>query len=200
MPAEMVGLTIRDSIVDRPEDETDPEGPRVALAADDAGAAPGPPTTLERVTILGSMYVEMLTFASEVLFTRAVVARRRQAGCVRFSYVDDQLSVTPRRFRCQPDLALDSRRKQLHPAPLPTVEAARIRSRMRPDFTLDRYGQPGYAQLGGATDDAVRTGAEDGSEMGVFERLKQPQREANLRIRLNEYMPYGLEAGILYVT
>jgi hypothetical protein len=36
--------------------------------------------------------------------------------------------------------------------------------------------------------------------MGVFESLKQPQRETNLRIRLDEYMPYGLEAGILYVT
>ena len=36
--------------------------------------------------------------------------------------------------------------------------------------------------------------------MGVFCTLKQPQREANLRIRLNEYLPVGLEAGIIYVT
>jgi hypothetical protein len=200
MPSEMVGLTVQDSILDRPEDPADPEAARITLAADDDGDEPGPPTTLTRVTVFGEVFVETLTLASEVLFTRAVTARRRQVGCVRFSYVDDLVSVTPRRFRCQPDLALETRRKQLHPAPLPPVEAARIRSRMRPDFVGARYGQPAYAQLGGATDPAVRTGAEDGSEMGVFERLKQPQRETNLRIRLDEYMPYGLEAGILYVT
>jgi hypothetical protein len=45
----------------------------------------------------------------------------------------------------------------------------------------------------------IRTGAEDGSEMGVFCHLKQPQREANLRDALNEYLRSGLEAGILYV-
>jgi hypothetical protein len=119
---------------------------------------------------------------------------------VRFSYVDDLVSVTPRRYRSQPDLALENRRKQLHPAPLPPVQAARIRSEMRPDFTSRVYGQPAYAQLGHTTGWGVRTGAEDGAEMGAFEQLKQPQREANLRIRLDEYMPYGLQAGILYVT
>ena len=37
----------------------------------------------------------------------------------------------------------------------------------------------------------IRTGAEDGSEMGAFCVLKQPQRESNLRIRLDEYLPVG---------
>jgi hypothetical protein len=36
--------------------------------------------------------------------------------------------------------------------------------------------------------------------MGAFSSLKQPQREANLRIRLEEYLPFGLEAGLIYVT
>ncbi|MDX1546320.1 MAG: hypothetical protein R3247_04995 [Rhodothermales bacterium] len=200
MPAAMGGLTLRDSILDRPEDEADPAAPRTALAADDAADDPGPPTTFERVTVFGTVYARQLTLASEVLFTQAVRAQRRQAGCVRFSYVDDLVSVTPRRFRCQPDLALEVRRKQLAPAPVPPVEAAQIRSRMRPDFNEARYGQPAYAQLSRNTAEEVRTGAEDGSEMGVFEPLKQPQREANLRVRLDEYMPYGLEAGIIYVT
>ena len=43
-------------------------------------------------------------------------------------------------------------------------------------------------------------GAEDGSEMGAFCVLKQAQRESNLRLRLDEYLPVGLEAGIIYVT
>jgi len=62
------------------------------------------------------------------------------------------------------------------------------------------YGHPAYAQLGLTCAEEISTGAEDGSEMGVFSSLKQPQREANLRIRLEEYLPFGLEAGLIYVT
>ena len=36
--------------------------------------------------------------------------------------------------------------------------------------------------------------------MGVYCHLKQPQRESNLRIRLDEYLPFGLDAGVIYVT
>ena len=36
--------------------------------------------------------------------------------------------------------------------------------------------------------------------MGSFCHLKHPQREANLRIRLGEYLPVGLEAGVIYVS
>jgi len=33
-----------------------------------------------------------------------------------------------------------------------------------------------------------------------FSSLMQPQREANLRIRLEEYLPFGLEPGVIYIT
>ena len=36
--------------------------------------------------------------------------------------------------------------------------------------------------------------------MGAYHRLYAPQREANLRTRLDEYLRFGLEAGILYAT
>ena len=36
--------------------------------------------------------------------------------------------------------------------------------------------------------------------MGVFSRLWQPQRETNLKIRLDEYLPFGLVPGLIYVT
>ncbi len=36
--------------------------------------------------------------------------------------------------------------------------------------------------------------------MGVTHELYQPQRETNLRIRLDEYLRYGLEAGFFYAT
>jgi hypothetical protein len=36
--------------------------------------------------------------------------------------------------------------------------------------------------------------------MGTFHDLFQPQREANLRARLDEYTPAGMEAGILFAS
>jgi hypothetical protein len=42
--------------------------------------------------------------------------------------------------------------------------------------------------------------AADGGEMGVMHALFQPQRETNLRIRLDEYLRFGLHAGLFYVT
>jgi hypothetical protein len=46
----------------------------------------------------------------------------------------------------------------------------------------------------------VRRGAEDESEMGALSSLKQPQREDDLRVRLDEYLRVGLEAGLFFVT
>ncbi len=198
LPAEITALNLRDSIVDAPPIDGSPEPARLAIAG--AGGEPGPPTTLERVTVFGETHVKTLVLASEVIFSGRVIAERRQAGCVRYSYVDDLVSITPRRFRCQPDLALAARREAAGVETLPPAEAALVRSALRPDFTAVRYGRPGYAQLGLWTAGEIRTGAEDGSEMGAFEKLKQPQREANLELRLEEYLPYGLEAGWIYVT
>jgi hypothetical protein len=178
------------------------DGEYPAISANDTGGRLGPPTSLRRATILGGVYVKELTLASEVIFTSPVVARRRQAGCVRFSYVPEG-SSTPRRYRCQPDAALARRQEELGLDPeddLPPAEGALIRARLKPSFTSVHYGDPGFAQLGLTAARELRTGAEDGSEMGAFSHLEQPQREANLRIRLEEYLPFGLEAGLIYAT
>lgn len=180
MPEEAVALTIRDSIVDGLD--------RFALTGPDHGF--GPPTTLERTTIFGVVHVKELALASEVIFSDPVVADRRQAGCVRLSYVPET-SQTPRRYRCQPDLALEG---------VPDSHRDIIRARLTPAFTSVHYGHPAYAQLSRTCALEIRTGAEDGSEMGAFNHLKQPQREANLRLRLQEYLPFGLEPGLIYVT
>jgi hypothetical protein len=34
--------------------------------------------------------------------------------------------------------------------------------------------------------------------MGAFQHVHGPQREANLRMRLDEYLRAGLEAGLFY--
>ena len=124
------------------------------------------------------IHAHLVRLATNCIFTAPVVAARRQEGCMRFSFVP-QGSITPRRFRCQPDAA--------HPQVLP-------------DFTSLRYGEPGYCQLRAATARVIREGASDGGEMGVMHPLFQPQRETNLRIRLDEYLRFGLHAGLFYVT
>jgi len=202
LPVELVRLTIRDSIVDSPDLTA---SPRPALAADATGSQPAPPTLMERTTVLGAVHVRELT-ASEVIFTHGVQVVRRQTGCVRFSYIPPT-SSTPRRFRCQPDLEVTTQIEQVEKVRgrrLSTSQRNTIRDQVRrqlvPAFTSIRYGQAAYAQLSLKCPLPIRTGAEDGSEMGAFSFLKQPQREANLRANLDEYLRFGLNAGLIFVT
>ena len=175
---------------------------RPAIGASGIGQQPGPKTSLERVTIFGATYVRELTLASETIFTGTVTAQRRQAGCTRFSFVPKGSQV-PRRYRCQPDLALADYAQKAGKSSaddLTDAQQAAVLARLTPTFTSERYGDPDYAQLSRTCAQEIRTGAEDGSEMGAFSHLKQPQRDANLRACLEEYLRFGLEAGIFYVT
>lgn len=162
------------------------------LQATVAVTARGASARIQASTLLGTCDVHTLR-ADDSIFTGVVTAVRRQVGCVRFCFVPSDPAVrTPRRYRCQPDLAL---RDVDDP-----VEQDAIRSRLVPMFMSTDYGAPGYAQLGRACPREIRTGADDGSEMGAFSSLKQPQRVANLRTVLDEYLRFGLEAGVFYVT
>ena len=147
--------------------------------------------------------------ASESIFTGLVMVDQRQQGCVRFSFVP-RGSATPQKYRCQPALEtqLTKERKIADSiksgVPLPVgwelVVENEIAMWIVPSFQSDRYGRPDFAQLRMSVPEQIRMGAEDGSEMGAFCVLKQAQRESNLRLRLDEYLPVGLEAGIIYVT
>jgi hypothetical protein len=152
---------------------------------------------IDRCTVLGKSNLRRLE-ASNSIFMEKVTVKQRQNGCVRFSYLPYD-SPSPRRFCCQPDLALVARKEALG-KDFSDEEKRAVKIRLRPAFTSVHYGDPGYVQLSFASAKEVRTGAEDGSEMGVFGILEQPQREANLRAALEEYMRFGLEAGIFYVT
>lgn len=158
-------------------------------------------TTIQTSTLLGSVTVRTLE-ASNSLFLGRAIALRRQEGCVRFSFLAAD-SLVPRRYRCQPDLALAERATALgvnSADDLPMSEQTAIRLRVVPQFTSRRYGDPGYGQLSQRCAMEIRQGADDEAEMGVFHDLYQPQRETNLRVRLNEYLRFGLEAGLFYVT
>lgn len=153
---------------------------RPAISFSDDGAEPGPRATLERVTVFGEVRVRELALASESIFFDPVVAVRRQLGCVRFSYVAPG-SLAPRRYRCQPS-----------EAPGGAV--------VRPVFTSASYGHPAYAQLAASCPSEIAAGAEDEGEMGAFNLLQQNQRIENLQASLDEYLRFGLEAGIFLAT
>ena len=185
------------------------ESERPAIAGDAGGELAGPPSTIERTTIFGFVHVQELALASETIFVDPVTSVRRQTGCVRFSVVPEG-SSTPRRFRCQPELEIEAETDAAEKAAaamgmtLSVFQKDSIRDGVRawlkPVFTDIHYGLPAYAQLAYSCPVQIKTGAEDGSEMGAFSFLKQPQRETNLRVRLREYLPFGMEAGLIYVT
>lgn len=163
--------------------------------------AKGTTVSIEQCTILGRSYMRKLE-ASNSIFKSDVEVEQRQAGCMRFCFVPYD-SSTPRRFQCQPDLALS---KQAVKEEVSSVEDLpeninnAVLDRMQPVFTSLTYGKPAYLQLSPACPVEIFTGAEDNSEMGVFSILQQPQREKNLLAALEEYLRFGLEAGIFYVT
>jgi hypothetical protein len=141
-------------------------------------------------TMIGQVGTILLEEASNTIFLAGgtpsyewdhpLHADRRQEGCVRFSYVPPG-SQTPQRYRCQPTSEVDA-------------------LCLRPQFTSLRYGDPGYGQLSQRCAPEIRQGADDEAEMGAFHDLYQPQRETNLRVALDEYLRFGLEAGIFYAT
>ena len=113
-------------------------------------------------------------------WTAPVIAQRLQQGCVRFSYFP-RGSKLPLPYHCQPS---------------GTVDAERV----RPIFTSLDFGDAGYGQLSKHCPDEITEGADDEAEMGAFHDLYQPQREINLCNRLDEYLRFGLEAGIFYAS
>jgi hypothetical protein len=179
----IAALALRDAIV-----AAEPGG----LALD----APLAPAAITASTLLGDAVLRSIE-TRDSLYLGACVVQRRQEGCARFSYFGPG-SRTPRRYRCQPDLALARRAEALAPEALPPAEAALIQGRLRPQFVSTRYGHPGFAQLDMRTTAGIRTGAESGAEMGAFEHRKLALGERNLLAVLDEYLPFGLQAGIFY--
>jgi hypothetical protein len=204
IPSQVTRLWVLDSIVQGIEAAG---GPAVPAVSD--GDKSGPPAHIERSTFFGPSQFLKVDLASESIFTDQVTVGQTQQGCMRFSYVPLG-SATPQMYRCQPALQTDVEAERFrewalrHGIMLTSnwrdAIAAEVAQWLIPTFESESYGQPDYAQLRRTCPVQVRTGAEDGSEMGVFCVLKQPQRASNLALRLDEYLPVGLEAGLIYVT
>ncbi len=161
---------------------------QVAHAALD-GAGIGGPLSLDACTTIGKLHALKFPLVSNSLllaelatgdtWSAPIIAERRQQGCMRYSYVPST-ARTPRRFHCVPGQDTESS---------PVLRLSSL-----------RYGSAVYAQLGQAASTAIRTGADDEGEMGVYHHLHKPQRETNLRLRLDEYLRVSLEAGVFYET
>jgi hypothetical protein len=172
--SESSDVRISDSIVDA----TDPQHSAYA-----GTTAEGAPLRITNATVIGRVHTSILRRASNTIFVAEasgppVFAERRQEGCMRFSFVPSGARV-PRKYRCQP----------------PTEG-----SLVAPEFVSTRFGDPGYCQLSASCPPEIRQGADDGSSMGAFHDLYEPQKEARLRTRLEEYLRFGLEGGVFYAS
>ncbi|HEY6250654.1 MAG TPA: hypothetical protein VI685_11895 [Candidatus Angelobacter sp.] len=177
---QLVITTAADSIIDA-TDRTN-----VAYAANPDGSIGGGALSLDGCTVIGKVHATLQSLVSNSIFwaepTSAkdapLLADRKQEGCVRFSYLPIQ-AVTPRQFEC----VQQGQQGLYTPQPL--------------FFSLG-YGHPGYAKLLSSTDNSIRRGADDSGEMGAFHFLLAPLREADLRVRVQEYLPVGMEFGVIY--
>ena len=184
---ELVTTSISDSIVDA---TAKTEVAYSALGGTGAGGA----LTLIGCTVVGKVHATLLSLVSNCIVWAGLSetdlwtsppsqqpaplwADRKQEGCIRFSFVPVG-SVIPRQFHC----------------------VTQAPGSPEPIFVSLRYGQPGYCKLFASTTDEVRRGADDGGEMGAFHFVLAPLRETDLRTRMQEYIPVGLEYGIFYQT
>ena len=206
-------ITISDSVVDATDAELAAIG---ALTQPIAFAN----LTILRTTVIGQVQAHVIDLAENSIFYGLVRVARRQRGCMRFCWVPPG-SRTPRRYLCQPEMAEQAAEDELreHTADLTRrrlaageeppealtqamidMERLRARNRVHPQFNSLRYGTPTYCQLAVACAEEITRGADDEAELGAFHDLYQPQRIANLRARLDEYTPSGMDAGIFIAS
>jgi hypothetical protein len=149
-------------------------------------AAPeAPAVQLERVTVMGRIHCGVLN-ASETILNDLAIAEDQQSGCIRFSRFEPG-SVLPRKFQCIPS----------------EEQAGNCTGPGRcfgPVFNSRRFGRPDYAQLATACPPEILSASEQRSEIGAFTGALNPIRLNNLRLKLEEFMPVGLNPVIIAET
>ena len=195
-PAGGVTLSIRDSIVtSRVADTGDGIG-GAAIAADSQGQEPGPDSTIERSTVFGVVNVRTMPRASNTIFVDRVQVAHRQVGVMRYCYV---LPPPPRANDANDAAGSDLPRPRL-PARVSCIPTDLDPPVPRPVFVSTRVGDPAFAQLAQSCPRAIRTGADDGGELGALHTAGLARREDFLHTTiLADYVPAGLETDVFYV-
>jgi hypothetical protein len=157
----------------------------VAYAAEDL-ASGGGALHIADSTVIGKVHAAAVELASNTIFLACPARQdswkaplwcdRQQSGCVRFCFLPAG-AITPQQFHC---LAPDSTQEGL----------------FEPQFVDLRFGHPSYGLLSGDTPMAIWTGADNGSQIGVYYTLQETEAVRNAQLRAQEYVPFGLETGV----
>ena len=181
----------------------------VAIGA--AGTPPtnGPALWIERSSVLGPCYVHQIDSATEALFAGQVTTLHRQTGAAcrfRLCAAGDR----PRRaaiaaspiWRSRTEIALQPQGRGQSDAGARRRRSPRRWHPTPPAFTgCCAMASPPMRRPARRCPRQIAQGKrEDGSEMGAYCHLKQAQRLSNLRLRMQEYLPFGREPAIVLVT
>jgi hypothetical protein len=133
---------------------------------------------MERCTVLApelddpAIVVERLE-ASECLIAGIVQVSDRQSGCFRFS-ARAAGSLVPRPYRC-----------------CLVEDLSRV-------FASRRFGDPDYLQLAPCAPAEIARGGEHGGEMGCYAQAALALKQEGLAAKLDEYMPFGRVANLMF--
>ncbi|WLB91320.1 hypothetical protein [Bradyrhizobium japonicum] len=142
--------------------------------------------TLERSTVFGDVVVNRLD-ATEALIDGLVRVTDNQHGCFRFS-----ATIAPSLVPTKPG----------YNGRLPRQYESQLFEEGLPanTFVSKRFGDPGYAQLADCGPAVLKTGAENGSEIGAWCRMLASIRLRDLTAKFAEYMPFGAIAQFINET
>ena len=147
-------------------------------------SVPAGRVSMRQVTVFGEVAVEWLD-ASEALITGFTNVTNTQEGCFRFSAVIE---------RQDPLNPASPHSRVPHP-----YESHFVRD-FDGAFTSRVFGQPGFAQLAESAPSFLQRGAENGSEIGAFSGLLNPIKLDCLRVKVDEFAPFGLLPFYVFET
>ena len=153
-------------------------------------AFPGGALTMNGCTVIGKVYASLLSLVSDCIFwmscrrrtwQRSLRCGKRPCGQPASSKAVCASAIYPQRqsFRGSSMRAAGPER-----SPAALLLLALRRGCLRQACPMHRY--------------SIRRGADDGGEMGAFHFVQAPSRETDLRVRMQEYLPVGLEFGVFY--
>lgn len=131
---------------------------------------------IDRCTLFGDLISGALD-ASEVIVDGEVRVEDAQSGCFRFSAAASGGRV-PQAYE-----------SHFFPTGMPSGT-----------FISRRFGDASFAQLSEVAPDEIRSGGENGTEMGVFNTALDPIKRADLRNKLEEFMPINAIAQMVFET
>jgi hypothetical protein len=107
----------------------------------------------------------------------------------------EQAARTPPRFRCVPDSLSDASCAPEDCGCGPFTANSSVA--VAPKFVTLEFGRPGYCELAIDCPPAIRRGAQDESELGVYHDNYWPQREALLAAEVQAYTPADITSAVI---